>query len=329
MSKKTTTAPDVAATVTATITAALAAGEALEWRSPFARAAAGGLPINAASGKVYRGFNILALWCAALAGGYTCPVWLTYRQARAAGGHVRKGERGTKIIFWKRRRYTATTTDAETGEKTSERREGVVMRLYSVFNAAQCDGLDATKLHPSAADALALERGELAPPTPCEADARARAVVEGYCGAPKIAEGGPGRSGAWYRPATDEVHMPPRAAFERMADYHATLFHELAHSTGHPRRLGRFRVEGPGVFGSSDYSREELVAELAAQFLCAHVGIEGVKEQGAAYLASWLKALRADPQMLISAAQAAQKAVDHIDPAAALAALEEGARRAA
>jgi antirestriction protein ArdC len=121
-----------------------------------------------------------------------------------------------------------------------------------------------------------------------------------------------GQQGAWYKPSTDLVGIPDRERFGKVEAYYSTLYHELAHSTGHKSRLAREEVMGGSFFGSEDYSREELVAEFAAAFLCNHAGIDSTREQSAAYLGSWLKALKNDVRMAVWAAGRAQKAADFI-----------------
>lgn len=269
--------------VTARILAQLEAGT-VPWAKPWQ---SGGAPLQmpvSVHGHKYRGINLLIL----LSAGFASPVWLTYNQAKKLGGNVRKGEKGTAVLLWKRGR-TYTVESAKGGEP--EERRGFYATTFTVFNAEQCEGLPAN----------------VAPhvePMP------AAGIVAEY-----LNDGGPtlrfGGDRACYMPQGDLVAMPAPTSFRSNAAMMATLFHELVHSTGHEKRLGR---DIANVFGSHKYSKEELVAELGAAFLCARAGIASpeLEANSAAYIKSWLTAFEGDPKMLVQAASAAQKAVDHI-----------------
>ena len=140
--------------------------------------------------------------------------------------------------------------------------------------------------------------------------AAAQAMVAGMPNPPRIAHDGGNR--AYYVPRTDSVHMPPVGAFDGAEEYHSTLFHELAHSTGHTKRLNRDCLDTPAPFGSAVYSREELVAEFGAAFLCAQAGIDNALANSAAYIAGWSKALRSDKRLVVTVASQGQKAADYI-----------------
>lgn len=237
------------------------------------------------NGRPYRGINWLLLGSL----DYPTPVFLTYKQARALGGTVRKGERGHMVTFWK---FFEVRDDG-----TAEDRRIPMLRHYTVFNVAQCDGLP-----------------EL--PAPAEREfcpvAAAEAVVQDMPQRPDIREEDT-RGRCFYRPSTDTVHMAPRRSFLSNEGWYSTLFHELAHATGHKSRLDRAGIAETASFGSETYSREELVAELAAANVCAEIGIsEPVIENQAAYIQSWLKALQDDPKALIWAAGKAARAADWI-----------------
>lgn len=257
----------------------------IPWRRPWHQN--GGLmPMNLKSRKEYRGINPLLLACA----GYSSPYWLTYKQASELGGQVRKGEHGYPVVFWK----WLDGKDRETGES----KRIPLLRYYTVFNTAQCDGLDGK------VPDLASERVTFQPIERCES------VVAGYQGRPQIHTGG---DRAFYRPSTDSVTMPPRESFTSAEGYYNVLFHELGHSTGHASRLKREGITDPVMFGSHDYSKEELVAEMTAAFLCGHCAIDNATvENSAAYIQSWLRALRNNKSLLVSAAAQAQKAADLI-----------------
>ncbi len=269
--------------ITDRIIAALERGT-VPWRTPWrARGHR-----NARSQRPYRGVNTLVLQTAALERGWSDPRWLTYRQARAAGGHVRRGEHGTRVVLWK-----------WIEKPDPEEPEGVkrfpLIRLYSVFNVAQCEGVKLPR--PQAEEC-------------CDPLERAEAVIAGYQDRPAIIHDS---ESAYYVPERDEVHLPPRESFGDAHGYYATLFHELAHSTGHPSRLAREGYRTAARFGSERYSREELVAEFGAAFLGGEAGIDPSRvEQSAAYIASWLRVLDDDRRLVVVAAGQGQRASDHI-----------------
>lgn len=253
------------------------------WHKPWAGGVA---PCNMASKREYRGINTMLLACAP----YASPYWVSYKQAQALGGQVRRGEKGTPVIFWKQ-------LEVE-DEKAPEGKKNVPMlRYYTVFNVEQCEGLTP----PAVAD-VAYEHNSIA---------RAEAVVAGMPNRPAIKQGA---GAAYYTPAIDTVTVPALCQFEAPEEYYSTLYHELAHATGHAKRLGREGITGKITFGSHNYSKEELVAEMAAAYLCGAAGIDNAAtlDNSAAYLASWIKALRGDKRLAITAAAAAQKAADYI-----------------
>jgi antirestriction protein ArdC len=229
--------------------------------------------------------------------GFASFYWATFNQARHLGGSVRKGERSTPCVFWKW--IEKRQENPETGE--TETAEVPVLRYYNLFNVSQCDGISHSRL-----DAPDEER---TPFNPIEA---AEAIVAGYPDPPSIS--GDGGASAYYRPRTDSIHIPARETFESEEHYYATLFHEITHSTGSEKRLARPGVTNPTRFGSHGYSHEEMVAEMGSAFLLAEAGIdsEPLVDNSAAYIASWLKALRDDPKLVVLAAARAQKAVEYI-----------------
>lgn len=279
---------DIYQNVTDQIIAMLEKG-VIPWSSPILGRHKTGLPKNLESGKDYRGINSFLLAFTAWANGYESSYWLTFNQAKQKKGSIRKGEQSSLVIFWKQ----YEVTDEETGEP----KKVPVLRYYRVFNVAQCDGI-------AAPDAAAFTPIDFSP-----IDA-AEAIVSGYANAPAIEHGG---SRAFYRPATDTVRLPEPTRFANCEEYYGTLFHELAHSTGHSKRLDRGLDSDPQPFGSPDYGKEELIAEMAAAFLSTHAGIEPViVENQASYIGGWLKQLRQDKKLVIAAAGAAQKASDWI-----------------
>jgi len=274
---------DIAAEITERIIAALEAG-AVPWRQPWRSRG----HRNAVSGRPYRGLNLLLLGLVAWQRQYADARWLTFRQALQCGGSVRRGERGIPVAFWKE----IERRDVDTAEVVDR---FPVLRRYTVFHVSQCDQLDLRD--PDAGE-------------PFEPLERAEAVVAGYEGGPPVFSDA---DAAYYDPRADEVHLPPREAFRSAEGYYATLFHELGHSTGNVKRLNREGYDSAPAFGSEVYSKEELVAELGAAILCHEVGIDGSRlDQSAAYVQSWLHALRDDRRLVVVAAGQGQRAADWI-----------------
>jgi antirestriction protein ArdC len=250
-----------------------------------------GMPRNLVTGHAYRGINVFMT----LFQGYSSPFWITKKQVAKVGGTIPKDEDGklvpyTPILFWK----FPTKEEAEEGRRA-------FCRFYQVWNSEQVEGIDETVA--KASEGVILE--------PKDPIAEADALVAGYPGAPEI---GHGSSKAFYTPSSDKVSMPDIAAFESSEAYYRVLFHELGHSTGHRNRLERDGVANPAAFASHAYSEEELIAEMTAAMLAGHAGIgsDEADENTAAYLDHWLRKLKAEPNLLVSAGGAAQKAVDHI-----------------
>ena len=273
--------------ITEKITAQLEVG-VVPWRKPWVAA---GAPKNLVSKKEYRGVNVFLLG----ASKYVSPYWLTYKQATELGGNVRKGEKATMIVFWKVSNYR--DPDAQDGEISSADKTSFLLRYYNVFNVEQCENLPAEKIP-------TIETRENEPIAECE-----RIVAE----MPQRPAVGHSGSQAFYSPRTDSVNLPAVNLFNSPEDYYATTFHELTHSTGHSSRLGREGIEERAEFGSTRYSKEELIAEMGSAFLCAEAGISArVIDNQAAYISGWLTKLRNDKRMVVFAAAQAQKASDFI-----------------
>lgn len=262
------------------------------WRQPIKPGGGGeGHPRSLSTGKPYRGINVFLLAMTSWAHGYGSSYWATFNQVKKEGGLVRKGERSTLVVFWKR----ATMDDRESGEEITV----PVLRHYNVFNADQCEGVAAPDL------ASEVEEGVTFEPI-----AEADRIVNSYSGGPIVRHAG---SIACYQPQVDIVRIPEPIRFESPESYYATLFHELAHSTGHQSRLDRGLGETIAPFGSPDYSKEELVAEMGAAFLCAAAGISPPTiEQSAAYIDGWRKKFKDDKRLVVQAAGQGQRAADHI-----------------
>lgn len=260
------------------------------WRREWDAAA--GLPKSISTGKAYRGINPFLLWMTAMEKEYTSPWWATYKKITELGGQVRKGEKGTLIVFWKQ--YLDKKEVDDKGKPVSR----FVLRTYTVFNAEQADGLDPKYT-------TAAER-----PADYDPIAEAEQILAGYLTdkGPSVRYGG---DRACYSPTTDDLSLPERGTFNSVEAFYSTAFHEITHSTGHKDRLNREDLNTFTHFGDASYSREELVAEFGAAMLSGQAGIAAVTiENSAAYLAGWIKALKGDKTLLIGAAGKAQKAAD-------------------
>lgn len=279
---------DVYSEITDAILSALEQG-LVPWHKPWT---GGQLPTSMSTNKAYRGVNAFLLGLSP----YASPWWGTYRQIQELGGQVRKGERATAVVFWKR--LTVATTAEERAAGRGNTKQIPMLRHFATFNAEQCDGLPGRY---AAAESRGIDFDPIA---------EAEAIVSGYQSAPKIEHRG---NQAYYSPRSDQVVMPPRSLFESADGYYSTLLHELTHSTGHPSRLARPTLLESHRFGDESYSKEELCAEMGAAMLSGIAGIaHRTVPQSAAYVGSWLKVLRGDPKLVIQAAAQAQKACDLI-----------------
>jgi antirestriction protein ArdC len=238
----------------------------------------------------YRGINVVLLWLAAMRHRFVSPLWMTYRQAAELGGQVRRGEKGSLVV------YASRFTRCETDDDGEEHEYDVpFMKSYSVFNSEQIDGLPAryyAKAEPTRHPIERIERAER---------------FFGHTGA-DIRHGG---GLAYYSPASDFVQMPPFQSFRDAESYYATLAHEATHWTKHPSRLAH--EFGRQRWGDEGYSMEELVAEMGSAFLCADIGITPeVRDDHAAYIASWLRVLKNEKRAVFAAAAHAQRAADYL-----------------
>jgi len=275
----------------------------LKWFRPWE--GGGCTPINNTTGKIYQGYNYFILSITTSEKGYTHNEWTTYKQAQAKGGTVKKGEKGTEIVFWnisfvdKDGNFYRTKSDVlAKGLSMNDVKKIFSPRLWNVFNIAQCDGIEA-KRKPIKTDEF----------SPIE---EAEKVYNEKYDAEKKPSLGHGGESAFYAPSRHHVQMPEKNTFISSDDYYKTLFHELVHSTGHESMLNR--LHKVSAFGSEDYSKEELVAEIGSEFL---VGITGLspkdnEDNSQAYINGWIKKLGDNPKMALSACNQAMKAVDLI-----------------
>lgn len=248
----------------------------IPWRKPWSSRS---MAVNWKSQKPYRGVNAFLLD----AGEYA-----TFNQIQEAGGKIKKGAKSSIVVFYKK-------LDIK-DEETDEEKKIPFLRYYNVWEInTQCEGMESKReIVEEEADPIA----------------EAEAIVKGYKEGPEV-RFAPGR--AYYSPSADYISVPALEDYKVPAEYYSTLFHEMAHSTGHKSRLNREEGMAPTKFGSDPYSREELVAETAAAMLCGVAGIEmHTLDNSAAYIQSWLKRLKEDSRYIVKAASAAQKAADHI-----------------
>lgn len=269
--------------VTDSIVASLEAGTPA-WRKPWTGTAAGAAFPRRSNGDAYRGINVLLLWITASDNGYRSAYWFTYRQAQEAGGQVRKGEKSATVV-----KYGTMNREDDAGNE----RAVPYLKAYRVFNADQIDGLP-EKYRAAPADE-ARDLGTEADP--------AIAAMFAATGADIRTTDDPR---AFYDPGKDFVHMPPVSTFHDARGYYATLAHELTHWTGHSSRLDRFSRFND----RKAYAFEELIAEIGNCMVCASVGIVPDFDQSAAYVESWLRALKDDKRLIFKAATEAQKAAD-------------------
>lgn len=276
---------DLYAEVSARIITELEQGAA-PWVKAWSATAGANTPCNAVTNRPYSGCNVILLWLARDRG-WPTPRFLTFKQAIEAGGNVRKGEHGTKVIFVKQLQIKDDNGDE------ADTRLVPMLREYTVFNVAQCDNLpDSIKAgkpmrarNPDTRDALA---DDFLRSTGAD-------IREGH-------------GEAYYAAGKDYISMPAFQAFKGADQFYCTVFHELTHWTGHKSRLDR---DLRHHFGSRAYSAEELTAEIGAAFLCAEFGFDGdVRHAG--YIATWIDLLRADKRAFFTACRKAQAAADYL-----------------
>ncbi|WEX85809.1 zincin-like metallopeptidase domain-containing protein [Sinorhizobium garamanticum] len=277
--------------ITDKIIAELEAGR-VPWVQPWGSAAAKAplaMPKNAATGRQYSGINVLILWGAVIEYGFPSQTWLTFRQALSLGGNVRKGERGTTVVYADR---FIPEDEKQRARETGEEAQAIpFLKRFTVFNAAQCDNLP---------DDIAT----VAPPPP---EGLVEPKVEALIKATSI-DFRIGGNRAFYVPALDYVQVPPPQTYYDPINWHRTALHELGHATGHLSRLNR---DLTGSFGSKRYAFEELVAEMNAAFCCASLGIVPTVRH-ADYIGSWLEVLREDNRAIVRAASQASKAAAYL-----------------
>ncbi|MFD1470233.1 ArdC family protein [Hymenobacter caeli] len=273
----TATRPDVYQLVTDRIVSALEGG-IIPWRKPWN--AVYGLPRNYATGKAYTGINAFLLHFSG-----TLPFFLTFKQALALGGNVRKGAKGHPVVYY--------NVSVRENQQTGQEEKMPFLKYYTVFSVEDIENIDFNLPEITQRDHSPLGAVE--------------AIVASWDGRPAIQHL---HQRAYYAPALDLVNMPEPATFTTAEGYYATLFHELTHSTGHAARLNRPDLTAGEGKQSASYAREELTAEMGASFLCAAAGLntEQTEENAVAYIKTWLERLKNDKKLVLQAASKAQRA---------------------
>jgi antirestriction protein ArdC len=263
------------------------------WRRPWSTRIAP--PQNFCTKRQYSGMNFLMLSCS----GFQSPYFMTFRQVQTHGGTVKKGSHGFPVVYWGTTEKEAHDEPKGSSESLGSTDDGKTrlipfLRSYTVFNAEQIEGIDFP---------FPVRENE----TPFNPIERAEEVVRSWTDAPETLHGFPR---AYYRPDTDKIHLPNPQDFKTPEEYYRTRFHEMGHATGAEHRLNR---PIRNRFGNEAYSREELVAEMTSAFLCAQCGLDNaVIESQSAYIENWMKAIRDDKRLVITAASQAQKAANYI-----------------
>ena len=257
----------------------------IPWKKPWKSF---GSPKNLITDKPYTGINFFLLSTTQYSSNY----FLTFKQAKALKGYVKKGEKSIPITYW---------GSAKSKKEEDEGKAYKFLKTYNVFNIEQCENLDHSRIK----DALKIEELDF---NPIE---KAEEIVNGYIGKPEIMSI---ENRAYYIPLTDKINMPKKEHFNGVPEYYSTLFHELTHSTGHEKRLARPEIVETNYHGSHEYSKEELTAELGAAYLCAVSGIDNTIENSSAYIKSWLKVLKSkdNAKWVVQASTKAQRAANYI-----------------
>ena len=277
--------------ITGRIVAELEAGR-LPWVQPWGSSAVAAplaVPSNAATGRAYSGINVLILWGAVVRHGFSCQSWLTFRQALALGGHVRKGERGTMVVYADR--FVPDDERRRARDMGEEAQAIPFLKRFTIFSTDQCEGLPQ-------------DLGTAPPPVP---EGSILPQVEALIRA-SGADLRLGGDQAFYSPDLDYVQVPRPEAYFEPINWHRTALHELGHWTGHGSRLAR---DLSGRFGTKKYAQEELVAEMTAAFACATLGISPTVRH-ADYIGAWLEVLREDSRAVVRAASAASRAAEYL-----------------
>jgi len=291
------TADKIRKLVTDTIVAALEAGTN-PWQRPWTGTAGSAMPHNCITGHEYRGINVPYLWVVQDAKGYSTAQWLTFKQCKKAGGHVRKGEKSTMVVFTK---PIFIKDDNDPGNE-EKKRKIFMLRTFPVFNIEQTEDAKLPKREQP------MEEDDIVPADELIIDNTLSFMKD--AGATVKFNGGR----AFYAPTTDHIEVPKPERFKSAEGFAATGLHELVHWTGHKDRLARVGITGFTSFGSEDYAFEELVAEIGAAMLCNIHGVSSEMPNHASYVQSWIKALKNDHSLIFKASRLSAFAVEFLIP---------------
>ena len=282
---------NVAERVTNQIIKTLERGDLPPWKSPKFTGSI--LPINATSKRQYRGVNIWTLASEAIIMEYEDNRWLTFQQAKKAGGYIRKGEKSTPVVFWKILEF-----EDQDSYEVDATKKVPLSNLYHVFNVSQTEGCELPEYIPAGS----IDHDPII---------SAENIISNMPKMPKIEDM---QTIPSYHFGRDVIMMPGREVWKDIEEYYHTLFHEMAHSTGHSRRMDRIpNLQALGNKNSEDYAREELIAEMSAAVLCGHSGIcLSNVENSAAYISTWLENIKKHPDILMISSQMAQRVSDYI-----------------
>ncbi len=281
--------------VTNTIIAKLEAG-VVPWKKPW-KSVNGEFfaPFNMVTKKSYKGVNTIILGST----DFECPVWASFKQIAAAGGSVKKGSKSTVIVYWNFFDAKKKELD-EDGNEVEISRKIPKLMYHTIFNLEQQDGIDWKAL-------CSYDSKDSEPVKEFNSIEKCENIIEGYVDHPEYRVGG---DRACYSPSVDYIKLPEKVNFDSEEEFYSVYFHESVHSTGHSKRLDR---KFGFSFGDKNYAKEELVAEMGAGMLCAVARIENeTLDNSASYIKSWIKELKDDNRLIITASGKAQKAVDYI-----------------
>jgi antirestriction protein ArdC len=254
------------------------------WHKPWK---ASDVPRSFSTGKPYQGINLLYLATTARLMNYESPFWITYKNAIKQGGYVKRGEHAIPVVYWKK-----VVKEDEDGEKKFYS----FLKYDNVYNLDQTEGV---KNVPCI--------GQVVINNPIE---ECEKIVLGFKNQPNTEHGG---DRAYYNSNFDKIVLPKLNSFDSAENYYCTRFHEMIHSTGHASRLNRKSIVDACKFGDTNYSEEELIAEIGAAYLCGCAGIENlVVNNSVAYIANWLTKLRNDKQFIVKASSKAQRAANFV-----------------
>lgn len=275
----------------------------LAWFKPWNGGGIANAPINTTTGKAYNGINVWILGAEMEEKGYEHNEWATFKQVSASGGSVKKGSRSTQVVYWHisyrvdDKYFPNKKALLNAGYKESDAEKFFALKVFNVFNIGQCENIEPRRKK------VEFEPKEFSPIESAEA------MVKGYKKAPKILHE---QQRAFYMPSLDYINMPKPETFNTPDTYYHTLFHEMVHSTGHKDRLNRKTLTESKAFGSIEYSKEELVAEIGAMYLSGLSGISPDIEQSQAYINGWVSYLTEHKKEAVGAMTQASKAVDFI-----------------